>query len=794
MGLILAALCAPMALRWLVRTRLQAMIADQLDARLTMGDLKYSFPYEVNVSDASIVTDRPGGESLVLLQVPHLGLKLAKSPLRSGPLVIESIQIDNPAIHLVQTEKGLLGRRAPAAGAASQPTTDDKSSSKKDWKLSDMLRLHRLALHGGSAMYEDTSFTHTRPLLWQNLNIDLDTRAESVSSYGFHLIADNRPLAMLDAQGSADVDSLELRLSKCGLSVTVDPSSDHSALPPEYQKLLADLGIRGSLSINTSATLPLRDIQDKKFDTTVYDTTVDLRDARAAIPQLAGPIENVSAKVHLTSGHGMHAVQLASLSGKTAGVAMNISSGTATLDPVKLTWKLDKLAGRIDGASLAGSRLRGIVDFELNGSAPLFATDLNQLNGSLHIIPQSVIARPPDFAHDIDQFADMTLAVSKGILTAKQIRAGYGDDVWFIRQAEVDLTQLPKLAIINNAAGAITFGQRHTAYPKEIEKILAQANPTGPWFFELASAKVPLNDISKIDYHLAVHTARGQLLVNDGKIPVYNINTMIRLSPRLISIDSFDAGVLRGEVQAYGSFTPGNIPSYELDTTVRNLDLHDLLKALQPPSTTKPQTIAGRAFVKAHLAGTIPPNGADPLAAVTGAGNFEVRDGNFFQIPVMQAIEKDVNVKAATTVGQAAGVFTISRSTLHLNPVVVSSPVLGVDGSGDVGFKGQLALDMIAEPLGQWGEKLDAGEGASGVLTAVQKGLNVAARQALYNVHVGGTTDKPITTTKLAPFLTDRAGDLIGLIKKQGGEGGLLNFAQQHSTPPPASQPAMQGK
>jgi hypothetical protein len=721
------------------------------------------------------------------LHVPHLGLKLAQSPLRSGPLVIESIQIDNPAIHLVQTEKGLLGRRV-LTGSQVATTESAGPARKKDWKLSNMLRLHRLTLHGGSAVYEDTTIARARPLLWQNLNIDLDTAPESISAYGFHFVANNAPLATIDAEGSADVDSLELRLSKCGLTVNVDPSTKQSPLPPEYQKLLADFGIRGSLSINTVATLPLRDIQANKYDTSAYDTTLELNNARAALPQLGEPLENLSARVQLTSGSGKPAAHLAYVNGKSGGMGMKVSGGTVTLDPTSLTWKVDHLTAHIDGASLADSRVRGNVDFELNGSAPLFARDLNQLNGSLHIIPAGITARPPEFSHDIDQFADMTLTVSNGILTARQIRAGYGDDIWFIRQADVDLTQLPKIAIVRSAAGAITFGQRHTAYPPDIEKLLTQANPTGPWFFDLTNAKVPLSDVSKLDYHLSVHTTRGQLAVNNGRISVYNINTMIRLSPRLISVDNFDAGTLRGQVQAFGTFIPGDVPSYDLEANIRNVEIHDLLRAVQSAATTQPQQISGRAFVRAHVSGAIPPGKADPLAAVTGSGNFEVRNGDFFRIPVMAKIANDVNVKTATTVGEAAGIFTIGNSNLHLNRVVVSSPLLGIDGSGDVGFNQQLALDLIATPLGQWGEKLDVGDAASGVLDQVQKGLNVATRQVLYNVHVGGTIDQPKTTTKVAPFLTDQAGNLIGFLKQKSSEGGLLNFAQQQPTTQPTTQ------
>ena len=45
----------------LLRARLQAMIAEQLNAELQMGDLEYLPPYGVRVRDARLVTPGPDG-------------------------------------------------------------------------------------------------------------------------------------------------------------------------------------------------------------------------------------------------------------------------------------------------------------------------------------------------------------------------------------------------------------------------------------------------------------------------------------------------------------------------------------------------------------------------------------------------------------------------------------------------------------------------------------------------------------------------------------------------------------
>jgi uncharacterized protein involved in outer membrane biogenesis len=254
-GLLAAYFITPVVLRHLLRWRLQSMIDAELNAQLEIGGLSYTFPYGVDLRDAVLVTSGPDAKPLELLRVKHLGLSLARSPLRSGPLVIKTIEIDEPAIHLIKVEGGLVGRRGLVR--ADTPTPPDRNSPPP--KLSQFFHLTRLVVRGGNVMYEDQTLANTKPLLWSNLNADLDTDPHSGADYGFHFIADNLPMASVDATGEADLDTWLLRLTSCSISVNVDPSHKESALPPEYQQLMQRLGVRGAMVIKTTATLRLVD-------------------------------------------------------------------------------------------------------------------------------------------------------------------------------------------------------------------------------------------------------------------------------------------------------------------------------------------------------------------------------------------------------------------------------------------------------------------------------------------------------------------------------------------------------
>lgn len=770
------ALLTPTAVRRFVRWRLAAMVAAELNAELQIEDLSYDYPYGVNVKNATLVAKGPDGQPLDLLRLPHFSLKLARSPLHSGPLVIESIAINNPSIHLIRLREGLVGRRGLAR-------TDSEDSARKPWKLSEMFHLSRLDVNGGQIVYEDRSLKNTRPLVWKNLNIHLNTSQQTGSQYGFHFIADDSPLATLDAAGTADIDALVLKLDACGLTVNVDPALQHSAIPPEYQQALDRLGVRGQLAVNAVATFPLNDLPHS-----TYDTSLQLRSAMARLPQWKTSLEHLSTTLRCGDGSGKPWVKLSGLDVLTDSGAFHLNGGSVEVDPTARTWKLDNLSGQVDAAPNAPGQTRGSLEFCVTASGPAEFKGPADLSADLHLLPHGLSLQPPGTAAPVEQFAEMQLSLHDGVLTAQRLRAAFGKDLWFIKSLQVNLKQLPRQVIVDNAEGCITFGAPRTKYPPVVEKILANLEPGGPFFFK-GTATVGLARELSTTYDVKLHTDRGRFALTDHKIPVYNVRTDAEITPTTVRIDRLTAGTLGGWVQAEGTiFLPGDT-RYDVNGTLRGIDLRQLVKSISDP-TKKPTPLFGHANMVLHASGMIPGDDRPFLNFVTGSGEVEVKDGDFWRIPVMQGIADKSNVQTAMTVGQAAATFTVSDGAVHLRHAAVSAPALGVEGKGDVGFDGRMKLNCITTVLGNWAEKFDVGDDGtfSRWVNQVQQTLNNVTQAAVMNIRVGGTIDNPDLQAVPAPFLEEPTKNFVRFLKGSNQDGGLLGFVKD-DPPQTASKP-----
>src|ERR1043166_5467457 len=112
---VLLALAALLALLYFVgpwiaapilRHKLEAMVAKNLNARLTMDGLSYDFPYGLRARNAALIVRDERGQDVDLIRVKHLELALAKMPWGGGPLVIERIILDEPSVRLIVAENG----------------------------------------------------------------------------------------------------------------------------------------------------------------------------------------------------------------------------------------------------------------------------------------------------------------------------------------------------------------------------------------------------------------------------------------------------------------------------------------------------------------------------------------------------------------------------------------------------------------------------------------------------------------------------------------------------------------
>jgi hypothetical protein len=798
-GLIVAWLAIPFIARTVIRRQLQTMISDHLNARLEIRKLVYHAPYGVTVFDTSIITPGPDGKPLQLVQLPRVDLTLAKLPFGSGPLVIESLLIVDPAIHLIRA--GAANTSEPPTIAV--PTANTAPPSASATKLSDMFRLTHVALSGGQIVYDDRTRPRAVPLAWRNLNMDLRTTQQSPGNYAFHLAVNNSPLATLTADGSADIDDLLLRIAKCALSVKVDPGSIESALPAEHQELLQDWQVRGNLAMDLSAVVPLRSPGDSS-----YRVILQLNEAKATIPSARFPLDAVGLKVELSNcldpqvKGTAHAptVMIQSLDASASDAHVRLASAVTEVDLQKRTWKLTGLQAALDPGHLRRTfpadirklledlQMQGPVTLALSASGPLRFTRIHDYAARLEIQPEQFSIRPAAMKETIGGFVPAVITLADGTLMFEGLRGTFGPNLLYVKHASLSLVDLPHHLHVTDLAGCVTFGPEHD-YPAMLSEVLGQFQPVGPFFFDGHVDIDTKKSEHNVDYDIEVHTRRGQMTVSDKHIPLNGIDMVATLRPAAIAVKRFEASVLEGSGTAFGTihFTPR--PAYQFNASLKNIDLKVLSEYLAEKDQPPPQ-LSGRGVLTAEFAGVIPDAGQKAYEGLMGDGEFEILNGDFFRIPGMRLIARSVAVKEAETVGEAAGQFHIGHNKIHFNQALASSPALGVEGTGDVGFDGSLDMKFVANAMGRWSDRvgaIDDGGGIAKLANKVQKGLDVATRQALYEIKVSGTTDKPEVHATAAPFISRQVSRLLDSASQTSRKTGLLDTLHQDSA---TTQPA----
>src|ERR1041385_8273467 len=77
----------------LLESKLKGMIESHLNARLEVDGLKYIPPYRLVGKNFALIS----GENVKLVEVKKIELLLAELPIHGGPLVIQRLDLDEPA-------------------------------------------------------------------------------------------------------------------------------------------------------------------------------------------------------------------------------------------------------------------------------------------------------------------------------------------------------------------------------------------------------------------------------------------------------------------------------------------------------------------------------------------------------------------------------------------------------------------------------------------------------------------------------------------------------------------------
>ncbi|HEX4795928.1 MAG TPA: AsmA-like C-terminal region-containing protein [Humisphaera sp.] len=750
-GLLLAAVIAPPVLKVVIRRQLAGILAENLIGELRIGTISFSWPWTIDVSDASFITKAPGGDSIEMFRVPRLTLQLARSPLGKGPVWVQSATIDRPSIHLILTKDGIVGVR---------PTPP---SDKPLPKLSELAVIQHFASSGGEFILDDQTDATSLPMEFSKVELSLDHPGSAVAPYAFTISADGAADGKIRSKGTADFDAYSLDVESCNATLVAGgPARQKSALPAIAQQPLRSLDVVGELAIHASGSVPLLHAQNTRVK-----GTIDLKNGQLSIGERPARLENVTALISADAPTDIlhQNLRIVALSAAAGDASVHLENAPASLDLANGFWTAHLPAMHLATGSnrltlpenlrelLAQWNVHGTVELEVDASGPLASADAKLYHADLHLKPNDLTIQPPTMKSPLDRFADTTISLEKGSVILKQFRANCGDDFVFIREAHLNLTELPRKFSIEQAGGAITFGAKHGGYPPEIAEYIDRYDPSGVYFFTGNFSTESVNDKTKLDYDIQLQTRRGKVSLIDRRIPVYNVVSQLRLTPSAIGINSFEADAVGGRLSGSGIIDTGKTPAYNLQLSGTGLDLREVAVRMGTPGHP-PALISGRAQLKVQCNGTIPLFGS-VLDQIKGSGTFEIHQAGLFEVPVLKEIAAKVNSPQAGVVSDAGAQFHVADNKIYVDRALISAPALGVEGTGTVGFDGTVDFHKVTALVGgDWQQNAGGDTPAAQVVGGIQKALNNVTRIIWYDVDVGGTINQPLVHATMAPFLT----------------------------------------
>lgn len=748
-GLLIAAALAPAVLKAVIRRQLRALTAENLVGELRIGSISFSLPWTVSLTDTSFITRGPAGESIEMFRVPRLMLHLDGSPLSRGATKVAEATIDAPFVHLIQTRDGILGIRP-----------DPTPSSNR--KFSDLVLLRHFALTGGQFILEDRTEAGAAPMEWRKIDLALDKSGKLPAEYAYRISGEGGANAGIDSSGSADLDALLLKVDTCNATLLAAGPTRESPLPAVVQTALRHVGAAGELVIHASGAVPLTHVVSS-----TYSGTIGIRNCALDIAEWQTHFDHVATNFAVASlGDAIHPdLKITSLDARVGDTSLHLEDAPAGLDFARGTWFARIPHAQIDTGTSRQSMapalhdmldqwdVHGAVEFSVDASGPLYSGDLTSFKSELHLKPGAYSFHPPTMKTPLDRIADATLTLDRGNLHIHQLRAMCADDIIYLKDATIGLADLPAKFRVSDASGAVTFGARHGVYPPQLQEYVDRYNPNGPFFFSGNFSAQSADGALKPSYEFEVHTPRGRFALLDRRIPVYNVRTQLHLKPGLITIDNFDADAVGGTLRGGGKIISQSEPHYDLQLTAVNMDLRELAQRMATPGHP-PAPVSGRARLNVQCNGVIPDNGS-VLDQITGSGAFDIREGSFFEIPVIKAIAASVGAPQAAVVSDAGAQFHVGDRKIHFDRALISAPALGVEGTGDVGFDGSLDFHKVtALTGGDWQRNLGQGNPAGEVIGRIQGALNTATRAVWCDLDITGTVNEPVVKATPVPFLS----------------------------------------
>ena len=759
-----------------------AQVESQLHARLRVGGFSYHFPYGLTARNCELSLIEPGGKAHELLEVKELSVTLADLPLFGGPLIVEEITVSEPAVHIVRTAAGFAGQ----SGLLRQDNQKSAAASKPSSKLSDILRLHHVEIQDARIVYEDLTRPARPQTTWNGLDLVIDTSPRGPADYAFNIYAHNGKLVDMKASGTFNVDEFSTKLKD--FAVDVRAGAQAQQLPPQLQAILQRYRVRGELKIAGSASAGLEAGQNS------CAATITLTDASAYSPEADAALDDLHLTVNINGGAQATSLRLTHCSARAANVIFNVNDGgVLEFDWVKQSWSLSKLVAVLGAAQdrIAG-RATGLRRFNPKGSIELTAAlqgpieapmDWSKVKGEALIYPRRISIQPAGFGAPVSNIDGGPIRLSKGVLVIRDLQARYGTDQLLVSSVRVVLPQGQTNAIrCSDLSGSLILRLGGPPLPGLAGPGAPQVQAAGEYVF---SGRASINRNSSgppMDCDLFLSCDKGRLAVASPRMDVSQIKFDIEAFADRVDLLELKCQTFGGTVTARGEIASQPPFAFVGTLFTKSLSLPQIVAAIQKPSANGLK-LQGLVDIAATISGQAQPAGKSPADTLHSEGQLELLQGDLWDIPALQKIENSTDIaRKALTIGQAAALFRIANDKIELRDAAVSAPVLGVQGSGTIGFDGQLDLHVVAAPLADWKQKMRwLGGSAADFFGDAQKMLNKASSKLLYEFVVSGPASDPILRTVTVPVLRDKAAAAMKNMMQQSETDRPINILQNQS-------------
>ncbi len=820
-SIVLVALCgAELGISKFLGYKLRETISERLDAELKIEGLWYVPPLSVHVSSAALYREEER-----LLKIGPSEIKLARIPLPGRPVIIDSVALDRPIVELTRDKEGFIG--GPGFVKERVHKTHRPAS-----KLSEILRLRHLKLNGGQVTYTDQRAIQPLPLTWGDINIDVALARKSADNYGFTLGAQTARAAELKLTGAINVDSFVLVVVDLVLKLDAEPVGDQSPLPEPIQRAIRKFEINGKVALSGRAIVPLKNPQDSE-----YSALVSLEEGKARLPEAGLALDRAFAKILIQQSRGPIATDAVSTAAATqaaattttapadrgiivtvkefdgvaAGARITLNGGRIVLDPRANHWTLGDVSGHLRMRRttrppdptrqrlFARYAPEGHVDFTLTGQGPIHSTpSALRVSTEYHVLayPRETSIQLPNFPRRLEAIGG-SIRIENDIISVENIAATYGHDQFRVRTARLLLQGLPKQTRLEEIAAVAQLNDPAVEYSPAVMKYLSIARPNGNYALAGWVHVDRTQSTTRPTYNFQLSSDHGGLTLSKGKLPLKNIHTDIFATSERIRMPTFEADALDGRLTASADVYIAETAKYQGQYNLRDGRL-ERLEAVREALGQKPQRIGGALFTNGTFSGSFR-KGEPPLAGLKGQGAMEVIRGDFFRLPVLNNLLTSARFgQSIGTAGELATAYTIDNQTITLRNCAINSPLVGIQGSGKIGFGGELDLTAIVAPLADWRDKLRetkipfVSNVAGEVVGNVQKLLNTATKNLLYQFRIDGRLNDPKVRPIPAPVLTNTAAFVFGRMVQGVRDGELLGTLRSAGEPAANEQPVQQ--